>query len=99
VPISNPTVSDLGNRNEITTLFGSHIQGMYIKWMNSASATPNANTAMMGVEVEFHWYNNEIDTKPLLVNTPKYLEFNIEVLNPDPDTYVGVLKDVWNGML
>lgn len=98
VKITAPPVSNLGYRNSFTTQFGNQLQGMFITWSNDASSdTGDATTATMNVQVNFHWYNTELDsTNPTVT---KYMSWDIIVLNPDPATYVGALKDSWNGWL
>lgn len=64
VPISN-----LGTRKAFTTQFGNNNQGLFITWGNEiSSATGDAASAEMQVDLDFHWYNNAIDTLPVLDN-------------------------------
>ena len=55
--------SSLGFRTEFTSIFGNEVQGMYIKFTNeAASKTGDAATAKLGVNVDFHWYNNNVNS-------------------------------------
>jgi hypothetical protein len=72
---------------------------MYITWSNDASGeNGDAANAMMNVKVNFNWYNNEIESVVTPVTT-KWLNWYIEILNPNPSLYVGVLRDVWDSWL
>jgi hypothetical protein len=73
---------------------------MYITWSNDASGeNGDAANAMMNVKVNFNWYNNEIESVVTPSATTKWLNWYIEILNPNPSLYVGVLRDVWDSWL
>jgi len=98
--------SNLGTRKAFTTQFGNNVQGLYITWGNEiSSAAGDAASAEMQVDLDFHWYNNAIDSLPALGNpntvttTPHDFVFEIFVLNPDVSTYFLILRDSWKGTL
>ena len=60
----------------------------------------------MQIDLDFHWYNNSIDsialaTNPLgvIAGTNKNFVWEIMILNPDATTYFLILKDSWEGTL
>ena len=98
--------SNLGTRKAFTTQFGNNVQGLFITWGNEiSSAAGDAASAEMQVDLDFHWYNNAIDSLPALGNpntvttTPHDFVFEIFVLNPDVSTYFLILRDSWKGTL
>lgn len=107
VKISPIPTSTLNTRKAFTTQFGNMVEGLYITWGNSiTSATGDAANAEMQVDLDFHWYNNSIDTVPVGTNpntvpvgTPKDFIWEIMILNPDESTYFLILKDSWEGKL
>jgi hypothetical protein len=55
--------SALGTRSEFTSIFGNEVQGMYVTFKNeAASKTGDAATAKLAVNIDFHWYNNSVDS-------------------------------------
>jgi len=101
--------SNLGTRKAFTTQFGNNVQGLFITWGNEiSSAAGDAASAEMQVDLDFHWYNNAIDSLPIgdnpntvfnIVSTPKDFVFEIFILNPDVSTYFLILRDYWKGTL
>lgn len=60
----------------------------------------------MQIDLDFHLYNNSIDSLPILTNplgviagTNKNLVWEIMILNPDATTYFNLLRDSWEGTL
>jgi hypothetical protein len=107
VTISPIPTSTLGTRKAFTTQFGNMVEGLYITWGNTiSSATGDAASAEMQIDLDFHWYNNSIDsialaTNPLgvIAGTNKNFVWEIMILNPDATTYFLILKDSWEGTL
>jgi hypothetical protein len=51
----------------------------------------------MQIDLDFHWYNNSIDSNEVAAGTPKDFVWEIMILNPDAATYFNLLRDSWEG--
>lgn len=72
---------------------------MYVTWSHDIpSATGDVATAKLAVDVDFHWYNNAIDSAGGSALT-KYMVWELMVLNPDETNYFTLLKDSWESTL
>ena len=55
-------------------------------------------TAKLDIDVDFHWYNNAIDSGAVSTPTPpypKYFVWELMIMNPVEEDYFIVLKDAW----
>lgn len=62
------------------------VEGLYITWTNDISSlTGDAATAEMQIDLDFHWYNNSIDSTiaTTALANDLYFVWEIMVLNPD----------------
>lgn len=72
---------------------------MFVTWSHDIpSATGDATTAKLDVDVDFHWYNNAIESAGGAAMT-KYMVWELMVLNPDETNYYTLLKDSWESTL
>ncbi len=102
IQITAPPLSTQGTRKDFTTQFGNQLQGLFVTWKHEiASKTGDVATAKLDIDVDFHWYNNAIDSGSVIVTAPattpypKYMVWELMIMNPVEEDYFTVLKDSW----
>lgn len=96
IKITSPEISTFGTRKDFTTQFGNQIQGLFVTWKHEiASKTGDVATAKLDIDVDFHWYNNLIDSTSSVSKTTKYMVWELMIMNPVEEDYFTVLKDAW----
>ena len=94
IQITAPPLSTQGTRKDFTTQFGNQLQGLFVTWKHEiASKTGDVATAKLDIDVDFHWYNNAIDSGAAVY--PKYMVWELMIMNPVEEDYFIVLKDAW----
>ena len=96
IQITAPPLSNQGTRKDFTTQFGNQLQGLFVTWKHEiASKTGDVATAQLQIDVDFHWYNNAIDSASTVALTTKYMVWELMIMNPVEEDYFTVLKDAW----
>lgn len=72
---------------------------MYVTFKNeAASKTGDAATAKLAVNIDFHWYNNDVSSVSA-VDPGKVFSWELQIYSPYEANYFNVLRDGWAGDL